>query len=73
MTNKTTELIGVILKKDDEGHVKYMVYKDLEARKNVFYKCEEMSFDDIREMLVSDNGISISNEGKENMTSAEYR
>lgn len=42
-----TEQIGVIVLKDDNDNLTGIIYKDPISRKNVFYSCTEMSFEEL--------------------------
>lgn len=51
---KHTETEGVITVKDNEGELTAIIYKDMVSRKNIFYSCKEMSFEELGEMIGSD-------------------
>lgn len=52
--NLKTSKEGVTVIFDQEGEVCGIIYKDMKSRKNVFYKCEEMSMSDLEKMIGSD-------------------
>ncbi len=48
---------GVITLLDEKGELYGVIYKDMQSRKNVFYKCSEMSFSEL-------SGLFDDNQGK---------
>jgi hypothetical protein len=51
---KTTQKEGVTTIFDADGELEGIIYKDMKSRKNVFYKCEEMSMEELEIMVGSD-------------------
>lgn len=51
MEKITTEQIGVIELKDENGNLTGIIRKDPVSRKNIFYSCIEMSFDELEALF----------------------
>jgi len=55
MEKITTEQIGVIVLKDNNGKLIGLIYKDPTLQnKNIFYSCTEMSFSDLEGLFKRD-------------------
>lgn len=50
-TIQSTEQEGVITLLNDKNELTGVIRKDPISRKNVVYKCEEMSFDELQEVF----------------------
>jgi hypothetical protein len=48
---------GVITLKDSDGNLKGLIFKDLISRKNVFYSCTEMTFEELKALFKDDQKI----------------
>ncbi len=55
-TNLKTQQAGVIALINKDGDLEAIIYKDPRSRKNVFYRCQEMAFDEL-ETLFKNDGI----------------
>ncbi len=51
---KSTQKEGVTTIFSKDGELEAIIYKDMKSRKNVFYKCEEMSMEELEQMVGSD-------------------
>lgn len=51
MKNLKPYEIGVITLLDEKGELYGLIYKDPATHKNIFYKCSEMSFGDLKEIF----------------------
>ncbi len=47
--------IGVITLLDESGDLFGLIYKDPVSHKNIFYKCSEMSFADLKDIFDGDD------------------
>lgn len=54
MSKLTTKKEGVMTLFDESGELYGIIYKDMTSRKNIFYSCKEMSFEDL-EGIFKDN------------------
>jgi hypothetical protein len=50
-----TEQEGVMCLIDDKGELCGVIRKDMMTRKNIFYSCKEMSFEDLQALFKTDN------------------
>ena len=58
--NMKTSKEGVTTIFDNESQLVGIIYKDMNSRKNIFYKCQEMSMEEL-EMMVGSDTIKIKN------------
>ncbi len=49
-----TKQEGVITIFDKEGELSAIIYKDMKSRKNIFYTCTEMGFEELEKMVGAD-------------------
>lgn len=52
-----TDQEGVITLKDNEGNLKGLIYKDLISRKNIFFSCQEMTFEELQTLFKDEDKI----------------
>lgn len=53
----TTQEEGLLTILSEKGDLIGVVYKDTRNRKNVFYKCEEMDTEDLKQLLGEDKAV----------------
>lgn len=49
---------GVVTLKDTEGSLTGIIYKDPISRKNIFFSCTEMTFEELRALFTDDKPIT---------------
>lgn len=57
MPKLTTQQEGVITLFDEKGELYGIIYKDMKSRKNIFYSCSEMSFEELQTIFKEDNPL----------------
>jgi hypothetical protein len=51
MPKLKTDKEGIITLIDEEGELFGIIRKDMKSRKNIFYSCKEMSFDELTDIF----------------------